>query len=122
MNKLLTLLFAATAAVPAKAVTLFPFFVDVAGDYTDKTPQQLAPLGMDFMYTAKSSFFGDLQSSDTFLMDVMPFSSEPITRDEYKKGDASVVTYSSPQENGAVSTVYLISLPGDEFWIAYTEQ
>lgn len=122
MKKLLTLLIAGAATMSAQAITLFPFFVDVAGDYDDKTPQELQPLGIDFMYTAKPSFYTDLESSDAFLMDVMPFSSEPITRDEYQKGDASVVTYSSPQANGAVSTIYLISLPGDGFRVAYTEQ
>lgn len=112
-------------AMSAHAITLFPFFVDVAGDYEDG---MMADLKRSFsnpeataMYSAKPKFYTSLKEAKAFLQDVLPFSTEKIeVRDiEIDEGAATVVV--SPMENGKMSIIYLFEVPEKGFYIAYDE-
>lgn len=122
MKKILILILLAVAGLSAHAIPLFPFFVDVAGDYDEKTPPELAVLQIPFMYSKKPASFSTLASADEFLKDVLPFSSEKIDRkEEVMKNKVKRVTYSSPMTDGRISILYLIEIPGNGFFAAYNE-
>lgn len=105
----------------SSAITLFPFFVDVAGDYNDGTPDELANLGITTMHYKSPSFYSSLKEADEFLKDVLPFSNETILRNEETKGKVKIVEYISPMLYEKVSHIYLVQFPDKRFLVGYKE-
>lgn len=106
----------------ANAITLFPFFCDVSGDYSDSTPQELMDLNISCTYSrVHPYFFSDLASADSFLQDVLP-SSEPINREEKMVGATKIVTYQSPMLYDVVSILYLVEIPEKGLYAGYSEE
>lgn len=105
------------------AVTLFPYFVDVAGDYKEGMYEELAVLKIKGMYSAKPSFYSNIDEADTFYKDVLPFSSEKIERSESvdKETKVRIVKYMSPMLENKTSVIYLIQIPDKGFFLAYSE-
>lgn len=105
----------------ANAITLFPFFCDVAGDYSDITPKELTDLNISCRYSrVHPYFYSNLASADSFLQDVVP-SSEPINRDEKMVGATKIVTYQSPMLDDVVSILYLVEIPEKGLYVGYSE-
>ncbi len=119
---LLTLALSLTAAV-AHAIPLFPFFVDVAGDYNDDgTPEAFQAQGVRCMYWKAPAFYSTADEAAAFLDDVLPYSTESISRTDYKIGETGkMVVFSSPMANGRTSCLYLLQTPGDGFLAGYNE-
>lgn len=112
----------------ANAITLFPHFVDVAGDYEDGTPQELIEINMPTNhYRISPYFFSNLKSADDFLKDTLPFTNYPISKDERKLDDGTeIVIYRSSLEADGInkdkwSELYLVQLPDGKFIVGIAE-
>ena len=122
MRKLLLTLALSMTAAAAHAIPLFPFFVDVAGDYNDGTPSAFEKQGISCMYWKAPAFYSNLDEAVMFLEDVLPYSSETITRTDREIGKkGKMVIYSSPMTAGRTSCLYLIQTPEDGFLAGYSE-
>ena len=122
MKKILISLAAVLMSLSSGAVTLFPYFVDVAGNYDDGTMEEMKVIGGECMYSAHPSFYRSMDEAIAFYKDVMPFSTEkimyrPVESDGIKGG-----VYFSMQENGLVSLIYLVEIPEKGFYIGYDEK
>lgn len=122
MRKLILSLALGVGFITANAIPLFPFFTDVAGDYKDGSPEVFNALQMPCMYWQKPTFFSNLKDADAFLNDVIPYSTESISRSVKElDGGITVVTYTSPMANGQTSVIYLLDIPKEGFLIGYNE-
>lgn len=119
---IITVMAAVASAISATAVPLFPYFCDMAGTYNEGAPEELAVLGLPIMYSASPSFFSTAKEAESFLQDVLPISSYPISESSIDGFiDTTIKVYSSPMEDGKVSHLYLITLPSGKFYAAYSE-
>lgn len=122
MKKPLLTLLTAAVTLSGQAITLFPFFTDVAGDYKDGATPELTEIGIVCMYSKKPVFFSSLKEADAFLQDVLPFSNEIILRTENDKDEEiRCVAYKSPMLYDVVSVIYLFEIPEKGFFVAYNE-
>lgn len=96
----------------ANCEPLFPFFVDLVGNYTDKSSG-------DFTLNIGETNFGGFDSAKEFLESTLP-ESYGVMIDENKIGNRTVRTYSSTMENGNTSVIYFIT-EGNDFRIEYAE-
>lgn len=109
-------------ALSSQAVTLFPYFVDVAGDYQKGAPKELAEVGAEMMYSSQPKYYKSLDEAKAFYADVMPFSTEKImVKDVPVKGGKGTV-YVSPMLDGVTSIIYLVESPDKVFYIGYDEK
>lgn len=123
MKKLILLVFLALVSLTSQAVTLFPYFVDVAGDYREGAPAELNDGGMQPMYSAKPTFYKSLDEAKAFYTDVMPFSTETIIVNDLPEKDGMRVTvYASPMLDNVMSAIFLIEMPDKTFYICYDEK
>ncbi len=126
MKRLISIAISLIAALAAHAVPLFPYFVDVAGDFKEGTPAELAALNIPCKFYNIPSFYKNLNSADSFLNDVLPTSREPISRSEKTIGNTRIVIYTSPIDDtligpDATSTLWLVEIPDVGFYAAYAE-
>lgn len=124
MKKIIFLLVAVALSLSAQAITLFPFFVDVAGDYSEGAPEVLAAEGDTMMYSSQPSFYKSLEEAKVFYEDVMPFSTEKIDILEVPipEGKGKGIMYVSAMEDGLFSIIYLYETPDKKFYIGYDEK
>lgn len=111
MKKILATAIASLAAIAAGAEPLFPFFVDLVGDYTE--------VKSGFTHHIGNSNYGGADKAEAFLNDALPDSYGVIT-DENTFGNRKVRTYTSTMSDGNVSVIYFI-WQGDAFSIEYAE-
>lgn len=96
----------------AKAVVLFPYFVDLVPNY--KTIQQ----GEDAVITGHSAW-GGIKDNETFLKDVLP--SGEVTKVVMGTEACPVVVYLSDMvDANRVSAIYLVKR-ADDYLLYYTE-
>lgn len=102
MKKLLLSLFAFFAvAVSVKAVPLFPYFVDLTGNY-----KYIVQDGRALIYGKSST--GGQESCEIFLADVLP--SNEFTKEVKGTKEFPVVVYKSIiGSTGQVSAIYLVN-------------
>lgn len=128
MKKILLIFaLALIACGSANAVTLFPYFVDIAGNYRDGTLsdiQQSLDDDDNLMYSAKPSFYKSLADADTFLQDSLPFSTENIIAYDVPgvKNGVKVKMYVSPMLDNVLSAIFLIEIPEKGFYVGYDEK
>lgn len=123
MKKCLAFILLLFVFASSKAIPLFPFFTDLAGDYKDGIPAEWAALKIKCMYSRTSPFFySNMEGAEAFLKDVLPVSTEKIVRSETKLKDGTlIVKYESPLSDGGVSTLYLVEIPNKPFAVGYNE-
>lgn len=119
MKKIIVACLMALVSFGASALPLFPFFVDVVGDYDDKIPEEVTALGIDCKYAARPTFFSTLKEADAFLADVVP---DEVGRSQEELHGATVILYKSAMHDDKTSYLYLIARPDNEFWIGYQER
>ena len=120
MKKLIITLAVAASALIGSAAPLFPFFVDLAGNYKDGTPDELAALGFSSMYWGQSPFYSTAESAREFLGDVLP--SEGITEENAVGDTIKVTKYTSTfSDDEKTSDIQLVTLPDGTFYILYNE-
>lgn len=123
MKRLILFCALAFAALSSRAVTLFPYFVDVAGDYQEGMPAELKDEDMEPMYSARPSFFTSLDEAKAFYADVLPFSTENIMVKDIQAEDGKRITaYFSPMLDDVMSAIFLVETPDKTFYICYDEQ
>lgn len=120
MKKLFVVIALLFLTVSAKAVSLFPFFGDLVGDYFDGPLQELQPLGIDCLYSDKSHWFNYIEDADMFLDDVLPYENYSISREKVEKDGINMEIYTSPLTDG-ISVMRLIEIPGDGLYVTYDE-
>ena len=107
--------------VCAKAVSLFPFFVDLVGNYNDGPVDQLQPYEVECLYSDKCNSYNSIKDADIFLDDVLPYSNYSILRKKIKMRGLNTELYASPLEDDRTSVMCLIELPDDGLYIIYDE-
>lgn len=128
MKRIILALIMAFSFSFANAITLFPHFVDVAGDYENGTPEKFAELNIPTIYwRVAPSFYSNIQDADSFLKDTLPFSSYSIERIANKLDNGTeIIVYSSSLEadglnEGKWSKLYLLQSPDEPLYVAIYE-
>lgn len=132
MKKVLALLSVILLAVSANAISLFPHFTDVAGDYQEGTNPKFTELNIPTtVWRVNPFFFSEIASADEFLADTLPFSSYHIEKDTKTLPDGTIIiTYFAPSSEGVLGTVetsstgsylYLVQTPGEPLYVGLFE-
>lgn len=120
MKKLFVFLSLLFLTISAKAVSLFPFFGDLVGDYFDGPVPELQPLDIKCLYSDKCHWFNSIEDADMFLDDVLPYENYSISREKIQKDGINMEIYTSPLTEG-ISKMCLIEMPGDGLYVTYDE-
>lgn len=121
MKKISFILVALFFSISCKAISLFPFFGDLVGDYFDGPVPELVPLEVECLYSDKSHWFNSIKAADMFLDDVLPYENESIFRKKVVKDGLNMEIYASPLLNGGTSVMCLIEMPNDGLYVIYDE-
>lgn len=112
----------------AYSITLFPHFVDVAGDFTDGTTEKFVNLNLPTTaWRVSPSFYKTLKDADSFLKDTLPFSNYPIEKETKKLDDGTeIVIYTSSLEADGLykdkwSKLYLVQTPDEPLYVGLYE-
>lgn len=107
--------------ISCKALSLFPFFVDLVGNYNDGPVEQLQPFEVECTYSNKSNYYNSIKEADVFLDDVLPYSNYSILRKKVKMRGLDTEIYASLLEDGRTSVICLIELPDNGLYVIYDE-
>lgn len=128
MKKAFLFSIAAFCTLGAQAISLFPHFTDVAGDYSDGTGPKFEALNIPTIHwRGNPFFFSNIKDADSFLQDTLPFSSYVIGRDEKKLDDGTIIIcyYTSLEADGLNkdkwSKLYLVQTPGEPLYVGISE-
>lgn len=119
--KTTALLLALCFTISCKALSLFPFFVDLVGNYNDGPVEQLQPFEVECTYSNKSNYYNSIKEADVFLDDVLPYSNYSILRKKVKLKGLDTEIYASLLEDGRTSVICLIELPDNGLYVIYDE-
>lgn len=121
MKRIGFLLVALFLTISCKALSLFPFFVDLVGNYNDGPVEQLQPYEVECLYSDKCSSFNSIKDADIFLDDVLPYSNYSILRKKVKIRGLNTEVYASLLEDDRTSVMCLIELPDKGLYVIYDE-
>ena len=121
MKRIGFVLAALILSISCKALSLFPFFGDLVGDYFDGPVPELVPLGVECLYSDKSHWFNSIKDADMFLDDVLPYENYSILRKKVVKDGYNMEIYASPLLDDRTSVMCLIELPDDGLYVIYDE-
>lgn len=133
MKKFVLAVISLFVAVMANAITLFPHFVDVAGDYKEGTTEKFTNLGIPTKaWRVAPKYYKTVAEADAFLQDTLPFSSYTIDKEEQTLPDGTVmikyiasladgVFGHDPLNEGKMSVLYLIQTPGEPLYVGIEE-
>lgn len=128
MKKAILIFLIAFGFSTAQAITLFPHFVDVAGDFTDGATEKFTDLNISTIaWRVSPSFYKTLKDADSFLMDTLPFSNYPIEKETKKLDDGTeIVIYTSSLEVDGFykdkwSKLYLVQSPDEPLYVGLYE-
>lgn len=121
MKKIVFILLSLFITLSCQAVSLFPFFVDLVGNYNDGPVDQLQPYEVECLYSDKCNDYNSIKDADIFLDDVLPYSNYPILRKKIKMKGLDVELYASRLEDDRTSVMCLIELPNDGLYVIYDE-
>lgn len=121
MKRIGFLLVALFLTISCKALSLFPFFVDLVGNYNDGPVEQLQPYEVECLYSDKCSSFNSIKDADIFLDDVLPYSNYSILRKKVKIKGLNTEVYASLLEDDRTSVMCLIELPDKGLYVIYDE-
>lgn len=109
----------------ANAITLFPHFVDVAGDFNDGTTDKFTELDITVGYWRNSPYFySAIKDADEFLMDTLPFSNYSIDKETKTLDDGTeIIVYTSAldSDESKWSKLYLVQTPGEPLYVGLCE-
>ena len=108
-------------AISCKAIPLFPFFVDLVGNYNEDLVPELKPLEIDCLLSDKCNCFSTIEAADSFLDDVLPYENYPIFKKKVQKDGVNMSIYTSPMEDERTSVLYLVEMPGKGLYVVYNE-
>lgn len=107
-------------AFSCHAVSLFPHFVDLVGNYKDGLVPEIESLDIDCLYSYKCNCFYTIEAADSYLDDVLPYSNYTIVKKVNKKDGKNMKLYASRLEDGT-SILCLVEVPGDGLYVIYDE-
>lgn len=112
----------------ANAISLFPHFVDTAGDFDDGTPPKFKQLNISTKFWRVSpSFFSDIKNAEMFLDDTLPTSNYSILKDKKRLDDGTeILTYTTSLEADGLnkdkySILYLVQTPDEPLYVGLYE-
>lgn len=133
MKKLFFLLVSLFVAISSHAITLFPHFVDIAGNYKEGSDLKFTELNIPVkQWNVNPSFYKTISEAEEFLQDTLPFSTYSIGKDTQTLPDGTIIIkYSAsladgifgPDETmaGKWSYLYLIQTPGEPLYVGIYE-
>lgn len=133
MRKIFLILVSLFLTIGAHAITLFPYFVDVAGDYRDGTDPKFTEMNLTTQhFRVNPSFYKTISEAEEFLTETLPFSNYKIGKDTETLADGTkIIKYSSSLSDGTfgtdntmdgkMSVIYLIQSPDGTLYIGIYE-
>lgn len=129
MKKFLFLILALSFALSSQAITLFPHFVDIAGNYNEGTGPKFLELNIPTsQWNVNPSSYKTIAQAEEFLQETLPFSSYKIEKDTQTLPDGTIIIkYSSSLADGVFGTdeskvgkwsyLYLIQSPNEPLYV-----
>lgn len=120
-------------AINSNAITLFPHFVDIAGNYKEGTAPKFLELNIPTKeWTVDPAFYKNIMEADEFLQETLPFSSYKIDKDTQTLQDGTIIIkYSASLADGTFGTdetmagkwssLYLIQSPNEPLYVGIYE-
>lgn len=121
MKKIGLILVSLFLAISANALPLFPFFVDLVGNYEEGLVPPLQPLEIECLSSYKCNCFYTIEAADSYLDDVLPYQNYTIAKKVVQKNGKNIKLYVSLMENGKTSILGLVEMPGDGLYVIYDE-
>ena len=133
MKKFIFTLLSLFIAISCHAISLFPHFVDVAGNYKEGTVLKFEELNIPTkLWNENPYFYKTISEADDFLKDTLPFSNYKIEKDTKTLPDGTIIIkYSSSLAEGPLGTdesnlgkfsiLYLVQSPGDSLYVGLYE-
>lgn len=131
MKRIVFIFLSLFMTVSLHAIELFPYFVDVAGDFSDGTDLKFSELNLPTKhYRSNPFFYSSISEADEFLMDSLPFSNYHIGKvSETLPDGTEIIIYSSSLVEGVfgsdaamddkMSYIYLIQTPNEPFYVGF---
>ena len=133
MKKIVVILFSLFLTVSSYAITLFPHFVDVAGNYKEGTDPKFVELNITTkQWNSNPISYKSIAEADEFLQSTLPFSSYSIEKDTQTLHDGTIIIkYSASLADGVFgvdetkagkwSYLYLIQSPDEPLYVGIYE-
>lgn len=133
MKKIIFTLLSLFLAISCQAISLFPHFVDVAGNYKEGTTLKFEELNIPTkLWNVNPYFYKTISEADDFLKDTLPFSNYKIEKDTQTLPDGTIIIkYSSSLAEGPLGTdesnlgkfsiLYLVQSPEDSLYVGLYE-
>lgn len=121
MKKIVFILLSFFLTLSCHAIPLFPFFVDLVGNYKDGLVEELQPLEIECLCSDKCNDFSTIEAAESFLDEVLPYENYPIVKKSVQKNGINMQIYASPMEDNKTSLFCLVELPGKGLYVTYNE-
>lgn len=133
MKKLVFILASLFLTISCQAITLFPHFVDIAGDFKDGTGSKFQELNIPTKHWNVNPYsYKTIKEADDFLQETLPFSSYNIGKDTKTLPDGTVIIiYSASLADGVFGTdetmagkwsyLYLVQTPDEPLYVGIYE-
>lgn len=133
MKKLVLVAVSLFMALCSHAVSLFPHFVDIAGNYKDGTDLKFSELNIPTQHWNVNPYsYKTISEAEEFLQDTLPFSNYKIGKTTETLPDGTIIIkYSASLADGVLGTdetmagkwsnLYLIQTPGEALYVGIYE-
>lgn len=121
MKRISFILLTLIMTISCQAVPLFPFFVDLVGNYKEGAVDEIKSLEIDCLCSSKCNFFYTIEAADSYLDDVLPYQNYHIAKKVNQKNGKNMKIYVSLLENGKTSILGLVEMPDDGLYVVYDE-
>lgn len=133
MKKFILTVLSLFSVVCCHAVSLFPHFVDIAGNYKEGTDLKFSELKIPTKHwNVNPLSFKTISEADEFLQETLPFSNYKIGKETKTLPDGTlIIIYSASLADGILGTdetkvgkwsyVYLIQTPGEPLYVGCYE-
>lgn len=133
MKKIIFLLITLFLTLGGHAITLFPHFVDIAGDYKDGSGPKFLELNIPTKHwNVNPSFYKTISEADEFLQETLPLSNYKIDKETQTLNDGTIIIkYSASLADGIFGTdetmtgkwshLYLIQTPNEPLYVGVYE-
>lgn len=133
MKKIIFLLTSLLIAISGQAITLFPHFVDIAGNYKEGTDQKFKELNIQTKnWNVNPYSYKTISEADEFLQETLPLSTYTISKDTQTLPDGTIVIkYTASLADGIFGTdetmagkwscLYLVQSPDGPLYVGIYE-
>lgn len=133
MKKLVFMLVSLFMAFSSYAITLFPHFVDITGNYKDGTDLKFSELNIPTKnWNVNPLSYKTISEADEFLQETLPLSTYQIGKETKTLPDGTIIIkYSASLADGIFGTdetmlgkwsyLYLVQSPGEPLYVGIFE-